>query len=110
MTGGSAESASALAAAGNELGLTVTGMNVGFGILSKNIVNGAAGLQKYGITVRDAQGNILPFDSILGDGGRQVHHAAEGRGADRVRHERVRPIGEGRSSRCSRRAARGSTS
>jgi hypothetical protein len=67
VTGESAESASALAAAGAELGVTVTKMNVGFGLLSKNIVNGAAGFEKYGINVRDAQGNLLPFDTVLGN-------------------------------------------
>jgi hypothetical protein len=65
VTGQTAESASALAAAGEALGLNVTQLTTGFGLLAKNIVNGSANLEKYGVATKDAQGNILPFDAVL---------------------------------------------
>lgn len=65
VTGQTAESASGLVAAGEHLGIGVTALTTGFGILSKNIVNGTAGFTKYGISVRDTQGQLLPFDDVL---------------------------------------------
>lgn len=65
VTGDGAEATSKLAAAGNLLNLDVSKLNTGFGILNKNIVNGSANLDKYGVKTRDAQGNILPFTEIL---------------------------------------------
>jgi hypothetical protein len=66
VTGQTAESASALAGAAAQLGIPVSQLTTGFGLLSKNIVNGSAGLTKYGIATRDASGQILPFDDVLG--------------------------------------------
>lgn len=67
VTGQSAEQASTLAFAAEKLGVGVDKMNIGFGLLSKNIVNGTANMEKYGIVTRDAQGAILPFDDVLGN-------------------------------------------
>jgi hypothetical protein len=66
VTGQTAESASALAGAAAQLGIPVSQLTTGFGLLSKNIVNGSVGLTKYGIATRDASGQILPFDDVLG--------------------------------------------
>lgn len=66
VTGQSAESASALAGAAEHLGIGVDALNIGFGLLSKNIANGAPNLAKYGIAVKDTSGAMLPFDEILG--------------------------------------------
>lgn len=65
VTGLSAEEASSLAGAGSELGLTIDQLTSGFGLLSKAIVNGSTGLDQYGISTRDAEGNILPFSDVL---------------------------------------------
>jgi hypothetical protein len=65
VTGQSAESASVLVAGAEKLGISVTSLATGLGALSKNIVNGSTGFEKYGISVRDAQGNLLPFDDVL---------------------------------------------
>lgn len=65
VTGQTAESASALAGAGSLLGLDVTQLTTGFGLLEKNIVNASANLTKYGIATKDASGNVLPFDDVL---------------------------------------------
>ncbi len=65
VTGQTAESASALAAAGNTLGISSQQLTVGFGLLAKNIVNASANLTKYGIATQDVQGNVLPFDEVL---------------------------------------------
>lgn len=65
VTGTSAESTSALAAAGEVLGLSTEKLNTGFGILDKNIINNSANLLKYGVALRDANGDALPFDEVL---------------------------------------------
>lgn len=65
VTGLAAEDASGLAAAGNELGITTTSLNTGFGTLAKNIANGSTNLDKYGIATKDASGATLPFGDIL---------------------------------------------
>lgn len=65
VTGQAPEQASALASAAAALGIGVDQLNTGFGLLSKNIVNGTAGFTKYGIEVTDAAGATLPFDDIL---------------------------------------------
>lgn len=67
VTGQSSESASELASAANSLGINVTQLNTGFGLLEKNIVNNSTSLTKYGIVTRDAEGQILPFNEILGN-------------------------------------------
>jgi len=67
VTGLSAESASALAAAGETLGLDTAKLNTGFGLLAKNIVNASANLTKYGTQTKDATGNVLPFEAVLGN-------------------------------------------
>src|SRR5439155_977152 len=59
------ESASALAGAAAQLGIPVSQLTTGFGLLAKNIVNGSSGLTKYGIVTRDATGQILPFGTVL---------------------------------------------
>lgn len=66
VTGQTAESASGLAGAAEHLGISVDQLTVGFGLLSKNIVNGSPALERYGISLRDANGEILPFDEVLG--------------------------------------------
>ena len=66
VTGLSAEAASGLGAASKTLGISVDQLNVGFGLLSKNMVNAAPNLTKYGIAVRDANGELLPFEEVLG--------------------------------------------
>lgn len=65
VTGQTAEQASALASAGEQLGIDVGKLNIGFGLLSKNIVNGAKNLEKYGVITKDTTGAMLPFDAIL---------------------------------------------
>lgn len=67
VTGQSAEQASALAAAGNTLGIETSKLATGFGLLSKNIVNNSENLTKYGIATKDATGAVLPFDEVLGN-------------------------------------------
>lgn len=67
VTGQSAESASALLALGAEFGMTTQQMTTGLGIFEKNVINGAKGVEKYGLEVRNAQGQLLPFDTILGN-------------------------------------------
>lgn len=66
VTGLAAEEASGLAATGDLLGISVDKLSSSFGIFDKNLVNGSANLEKYGITTRDATGNLLPFDELLG--------------------------------------------
>lgn len=41
-------------------------MSVAFGLFDKNVVNNAKNLEKYGLAVKDAHGNLKPFDEILG--------------------------------------------
>lgn len=65
VTGQTAESASGLLGAAEQLGIGVDKLSVGFGVLAKNIVAGAPNLERYGIAVEDAQGNTLGFDTIL---------------------------------------------
>ncbi|MDP9301845.1 MAG: hypothetical protein M3P43_13285 [Actinomycetota bacterium] len=67
VTGQTAEQASGLAAVAGEFGISIDKLNVGFGIFGKNIINSATGLNKYGLATRDAQGNLLPFDVLLGE-------------------------------------------
>lgn len=67
VTGLAAEDASRLAGAGDLLGISVTKLNTGFGLLAKNVVNGSANFDKYNIATKDAQGNTLPFLDILGN-------------------------------------------
>lgn len=67
VTGQSAESASALIAVGAEFGVTTAQLTVGLGLFDKSIVNNSKNLLKYGLSLRDAQGQIKPFDTILGE-------------------------------------------
>lgn len=67
VTGLAAEAASKLAAAGAMLGLDVAKLNTGFGLLSKNIVNGSRNFEKYEIATTDATGATLPFLDVLGN-------------------------------------------
>jgi hypothetical protein len=65
VTGDTAESASKLTAAASLMGIDVSKLNIGFGILDKNIVNGSKNFDQYNIATRDAAGQILPFTDIL---------------------------------------------
>jgi hypothetical protein len=67
VTGLAAEDASRLADAGNQLGISVNSLNIGFGLLAKNLVNGSTNFDKYNIATQDAQGNTLPFLDVLGN-------------------------------------------
>jgi TP901 family phage tail tape measure protein len=67
VTGQSAEDASRLATAANTLGISTSTLATSFGLLGKNIINGSANLEKYGVTTKDATGNTLPFNDILGN-------------------------------------------
>jgi hypothetical protein len=67
VTGQTAESASTFAAAAQLLGIGVDRLQVSFGILGKNIVTNNKALTDYGIITRDAQGQVLPFDDVLGN-------------------------------------------
>jgi len=67
VTGLAAEDASRLAAAGTELGIPISKLNVAFGLLAKNVTNGSTNFDKYNIATKDAAGNTLPFLDILGN-------------------------------------------
>jgi len=67
VTGQSAEEASRLATAANTLGISTSTLATSFGLLGKNIINGSANLEKYGIVTKDAAGTTLPFNDILGN-------------------------------------------
>lgn len=67
VTGQSAESSSALLAVMEEFGLEATQATVGLGIFDKNIITNSKNLAGYGLEVRDAAGELLPFDTILGN-------------------------------------------
>jgi len=67
ITGQTAESASALTVVFHDFGLETSQVNVALGVMEKNIGNNASGFTKYGVTVRDSTGTMLPFDAILGN-------------------------------------------
>lgn len=67
VTGLAAEEASGLAATAAALGMSVQQLSVGFGILSRNIINNATNFAKYHLEVKDASGAMLPFGTILGN-------------------------------------------
>jgi hypothetical protein len=67
VTGESATTTSALAGAASLLNLDTSKLNTGFGLLQKNIVNNSANLLKYGITLRNTSGEVLPFSTVLGN-------------------------------------------
>jgi TP901 family phage tail tape measure protein len=67
VTGQSAEDASRLATAADTLGISTSTLATSFGLLGKNIINGSANLEKYGVVTKDAEGKTLPFNDILGN-------------------------------------------
>lgn len=67
VTGQSAADASRLATAGSTLGISTNQLATSFGLLGKNIINGSANLEKYGVVTKDASGATLPFNDILGN-------------------------------------------
>jgi hypothetical protein len=66
VTGLSAEAASKLAFAGEEVGVSTTTMATSFGILAKNIQTNSKFLTTYGIDVTKANGEQRSLNSILG--------------------------------------------
>ena len=65
--GVTAEQASGLAAAAHHFGLETDDLNRGLGIFEKHLVAGDKAIQKAGIHFHDAQGNVRPFNQILGE-------------------------------------------
>lgn len=66
-TGLAAEQASGLIFVADSLGVGVDKLNIGFGLLEKNIVNNAAGFTKYNIATQDASGGQLDLVQVLGN-------------------------------------------
>ena len=67
ITGQTAESASALLAVTSHLGIDSSKAATSFGIFAKNVSTGSKALDAYGIATTDATGQLLPFDTILGN-------------------------------------------
>lgn len=63
--GGSAEDASRLRFAGEELGVSNDQLIMGFKMLSTHLAKNDKAAQELGITYRDSQGNILPMTTIM---------------------------------------------
>jgi len=65
LTGESAESASALIAVGKKYGVSADGMAKAMRMLGVKAVNNGKDFAKYGLTVKDAHGQLLPAAKIL---------------------------------------------
>lgn len=66
ITGASAKQASEWVVQANHVGLSADTVANGMAILARNVVNNTDAFTKFGINVRDANGNLLPLDNILG--------------------------------------------
>jgi hypothetical protein len=67
LTGQTAEQASGLLAAAGTYGIGVDKLATSLGFLEKNLVANTPAVAKWGVTARDAAGNLLPVDEILGN-------------------------------------------
>ena len=67
VTGLAAAEASGLAFVGQQMGLTAQQMAAAFAIFEKNLVNSTASMEKYGLSLTNADGSQKSFTQVLGE-------------------------------------------